>query len=643
MIRALLLLLFLAVAGGHADAQGIGGNCTGIGGNCIAQPVQQGGQVTSGHVPSWATNGVIQDGGTATAGLINSLGLYGNGNTPFCITSSPTAPPFAGTFWQHCLGVSSTAGGYVNLNGPTNLPWGVNINGTSVLSLTVAGGIGGNITNATALPTGEPYARTMGNRFADVVNVRDWGAVCDGAVHTLASAYPGLSLAQIQAIYPSAGVTSTSQKVDWAAIQQAIFVAGKAVYSPAGTCLLEKQGIAGLSSTGIYGDGIGLSVWKMDAGGSAATVRWGARSGFWFRDITIDATNNGSNAALSVQSATNWDLLNFEITNMQTYGVSFSNSSKGRIFRPRITKNTPASTLNFAITGSPAAGPNSDVTIEDVDLNGSNINIDGLDITVRGGTIQNWLYGAGVTTAQDTGNSGRYLISNILCKNSGSGTDANGFRPGCVENWGPYSVITGLRCFNLSGDCVGNGGQYSEISGNVGVDLNQSAGLSGACFDGRYYTSTYNGSFSTFSSNTCTNSAGTSGPVIYGYTDQASLTRVSLANNQFHNVKTAPVVVSGTQYSFVGDVLGGTASWTPGTINAGVTTSVQTMTVTGARLGDIVKIAFSVNPQGTIPIGVVSANDTISYWATNPTGGNITLGALTVTATSAKTINSADY
>ena len=42
MIRALLLLLFLAVAGGHADAQGIGGNCTGIAGNnvstCLVTP-----------------------------------------------------------------------------------------------------------------------------------------------------------------------------------------------------------------------------------------------------------------------------------------------------------------------------------------------------------------------------------------------------------------------------------------------------------------------------------------------------------------------------------------------------------------------------------------------------------------------------
>ena len=515
--------------------------------------------------------------------------------------------------------------------------------GLTVLGAATTSSITGDASATTATPTGAPYALTMAKRFAEVVNVRDWGAVCDGAVHTLASAYPGLSLAQIQAIYPSAGVTSTSQKVDWAAIQQAIFVAGKAVYSPAGTCLLEKQGIAGLSSTGIYGDGIGLSVWKMDAGGSAPTVRWGARSGFWFRDITIDATNNGSNAALSVQSATNWDLLDFEITNMQTYGVSFSNSSKGRIFRPRITKNTPASTLNFAITGSPAAGPNSDVTIEDVDLNGSNINIDGLDITVRGGTIQNWLYGAGVTTAQDTGNSGRYLISNILCKNSGSGTDANGFRPGCVENWGPYSVITGLRCFNLSGDCVGNGGQYSVISSNIGIDLNQSAGPTGACFDGRYYTSTYNGSFSTFTGNTCTNSAGTSGPIIYGYTDQAGIVRVGLAGNQFHNVKTAPVVVSGTQYSFVGDTLSNTASWTPGLIAAGATTAIQTMTITGARLGDTVDIALSPNSQGVTPIGLVSANNTVSYWAINPTTGGVTLAALTVTATVSKTINSADY
>lgn len=41
--------------------------------------------------------------------------------------------------------------------------------------------------------------------------------------------------------------------------------------------------------------------------------------------------------------------------------------------------------------------------------------------------------------------------------------------------------------------------------------------------------------------------------------------------------------------------------------------------------------------------GVVSPGHAVSYWATNPTGGGVTLGAGTVTVTSAKTINSADY
>jgi hypothetical protein len=42
------------------------------------------------------------------------------------------------------------------------------------------GAISGNVSSATALATGSTTARTLANRFADVVNVKDFGAVGDG-------------------------------------------------------------------------------------------------------------------------------------------------------------------------------------------------------------------------------------------------------------------------------------------------------------------------------------------------------------------------------------------------------------------------------------------------------------------------------
>ena len=48
---------------------------------------------TPGHVAIWATPSTTKDGGTASAGLVNSLGLYGNGGTPSGMVNSATPAP----------------------------------------------------------------------------------------------------------------------------------------------------------------------------------------------------------------------------------------------------------------------------------------------------------------------------------------------------------------------------------------------------------------------------------------------------------------------------------------------------------------------------------------------------------------------
>jgi hypothetical protein len=47
----------------------------------VAQPVQQSGSVTPGHIPYWVTNGVIGGGGggTGTIGNGGNAGTYGGG------------------------------------------------------------------------------------------------------------------------------------------------------------------------------------------------------------------------------------------------------------------------------------------------------------------------------------------------------------------------------------------------------------------------------------------------------------------------------------------------------------------------------------------------------------------------------------
>ena len=42
-------------------------------------PIQQSGNVTPGHPGAWTTNGVMQDGGSATNGFLKELGITKNG------------------------------------------------------------------------------------------------------------------------------------------------------------------------------------------------------------------------------------------------------------------------------------------------------------------------------------------------------------------------------------------------------------------------------------------------------------------------------------------------------------------------------------------------------------------------------------
>lgn len=96
----------------------------------VAQ-VKQSGTVTPGHVASWTTNGIIQDGGTSGAGVLNNLGITASG-TPFCINDAVVS----GQYHQLCLGANSLGGGllsYTANGGASTLPFQFNFNGNAII------------------------------------------------------------------------------------------------------------------------------------------------------------------------------------------------------------------------------------------------------------------------------------------------------------------------------------------------------------------------------------------------------------------------------------------------------------------------------------------------------------------------------
>jgi hypothetical protein len=85
----------------------------------------------------------------------------------------------------------------------------------------------GKLTSVTV--TGGTTARSLPNRFKDIINPIDFGAIGDGVSRPLSTIYP--TLAAAQSVYPF--VTSLSQELDWAAIQAAVnesMKTGKMVY-----------------------------------------------------------------------------------------------------------------------------------------------------------------------------------------------------------------------------------------------------------------------------------------------------------------------------------------------------------------------------------------------------------------------------
>jgi hypothetical protein len=65
-----------------------------------------------------------------------------------------------------------------------------------------------------------------------------------------------------------------------------------------------------------------------------------------------------------------------------------------------------------------------------------------------------------------------------------------------------------------------------------------------------------------------------------------------------------------------------TQTFDPGSLATNAATALQTVTVTGAALGDAVDVTFSLDAAGVQFLGFVSAADTVKYYAVNLAGAN---------------------
>lgn len=130
-----------------------------------AGTVQQSGNVTTGHSVMWTTNGVVQDGGPATAGNLTELGITKNGGLALCINSAPISQPYN----ELCLGVGTSAAATLSLQnygGATAQPLRFVINGQSYdFPFTTNGNVVGP--NSSTIGHAAVFANTTGTLLSD--------------------------------------------------------------------------------------------------------------------------------------------------------------------------------------------------------------------------------------------------------------------------------------------------------------------------------------------------------------------------------------------------------------------------------------------------------------------------------------------
>lgn len=105
--------------------------------------------------------------------------------------------------------------------------------------------------------------RTVTQKGADIISVKDFGAIGDGDSHPLSEFFDTLAEAQVK--YPF--VTSLSDEIDWAASQAVVNVTSswerKAIYFPAGVYMLSAPIECIDWSCGVlFGEGCGASILK---------------------------------------------------------------------------------------------------------------------------------------------------------------------------------------------------------------------------------------------------------------------------------------------------------------------------------------------------------------------------------------------
>ncbi len=164
--------------------------------------------------------------------------------------------------------------------------------------------------------TGTNAARSLAARFADFVNVADYGAIGDGTFHPLSERFSSLINAQV--VYPF--VTSLDQGIDWAAWQAALNNArGKSVYSKNAHYLIDRT-LTTKKACSLVGEGR-IDYWGSDYTVGVLMETYGAGNPQRWTDI--DGSDPADDTPLIVAGGNGCYLVNMTLMGDWSMGVLF--------------------------------------------------------------------------------------------------------------------------------------------------------------------------------------------------------------------------------------------------------------------------------------------------------------------------------
>lgn len=478
--------------------------------------------------------------------------------------------------------------------------------------------------NSEAIPTGYVTAtgstegRNLPDRFADVINVRDFGAKGDGAAD------------------------------DTAAIQ----AAENAI--PSGSVLFFPPGVYMVNSTGISKKS-GVS-WR-GPGGTGATLRaitgptWSGdivngvsgASNFDITGLCFDWNNaaaSGVASCLHTVLGSNVKVEKCTFLHIWIFGLILDGTTDFHVSGNYFQKDTPVNTQNQSILISPASGiPGPGTVDKNISINTA-FDFAGAFLTITENYISGWKYGSGITIGPDP-NTNFSLVANNICV-SGRGTDVNNTVCTGIENWSPFSTLNGNICYDNDGDGLDNNALNCVVTGNLCMNNGQLTSYASAGIGSGYLNSMQCGNYSVISGNVCIDTQG-SKTQKYGYADRVStLTDISVHGNLCFGNATGPVHIQGARCDFRGPKVWGSAAFTGGAITSLDAISV-TATVGGATVGDICTASLNQDLQGCIVNAWCAVPGQVIVALQNINGTTVTLASGTINVCAEKHPNYIDF